>query len=181
MNNFIIVHGIGANSQDNWFPWLKGELEKLGCSVIVPDFPHSSAPKLDEWLTEFHKNNRKIDENTILVGHSLGCAFILNALELRNIPVKASFFVGGFTGPLENAELAPLISEFSDKDFDWETIRGNCKKFYVINSDNDPYVSLDNAYQLALNLAVEVNMVRGIGHFGNQKFQLLLEMIKKEL
>ncbi len=90
MANVIIVHGLGANSRDNWFPWLKGELERLGCSVTVPDFPNSNNPKLDEWLTEFHRHNKKIDENTILIGHSLGCAFILNALGLRSSPVKTT-------------------------------------------------------------------------------------------
>ncbi len=181
MGNVIIVHGIGGNSHENWFPWLKKELEKLGCSVIVPDFPRSSTPKLDEWLTELHKYNKRIDENTILVGHSLGCTFILSALELREKPVNAVFFIAGFTGLLENAELNPLIREFSDRDFDWEKIRSNCRKFYVINSDNDPYVSLDNAYQLALNLAMEVNVVKGEGHFNSSRFPKLLELIKKEL
>ncbi len=60
-------------------------------------------------------------------------------------------------------------------------LRGICKKFCVINSDNDPYVPLENAYQLALNLAVEVNVVEGAGHFNSSKFPLLLEMVKKEI
>ncbi len=181
MANVIIVHGLGANSRDNWFPWLKGELERLGCSVIVPDFPRSNTPKLEEWLSEFHKQNKQIDENTILIGHSLGCSFIFNALELRSAPLKAVFLVAGFVGLLKNAEMTPLISEFSDKDFDWERIRGNCKKFYVINSDNDPYVPLENAYQLALNLATEVKVVKGAGHFSIYEIPELLEMVKKEL
>ncbi len=181
MANVVIVHGIGANSRDNWFPWLKGELEKLGCSVIVPDFPRSSTPRLDEWLTKFHKHNKEVDENAILVGHSLGCAFILSALEFRKKPVKAAFFVAGFTGLLEDAELNPLIGEFSDRDFDWERIRGSCKRFYVINSDNDHYVPLENAYQLALNLAVEVKVVKGGGHFNQPEFPELLDAVKKEL
>ncbi len=181
MANVIMVHGIGGNSSDNWFPWLKAELEKLGCSVVVPDFPNPNTPKLDEWLTEFYRYNKKIDENAILIGHSLGCAFILNVLELREKPVRAAFFVAGFTGLLENAELNPLIREFSGRDFDWERIRGSCKRFCVINSDKDPYVPLDNAYQLALSLATEVNVIKGAGHFNSSDFPKLLEMVKKEL
>jgi len=183
--NILILHGLGGNSKENWFPWLKEALEKLNCNVIVPDFPHSNTPKLDEWLTELHKHNKQIDEDTILIGHSLGCPFILNALELRNKPVKAVFLVAGFTGPLPNEEINTLIKTFADKSFDWEKIRNNCGKFYVINSDNDPHVPLEKAMQLGLNLAVKVTLIKGAGHFnetaGYTKFQELLEMIKKEI
>ena len=183
MNKILIVHGLGGNSQDNWFPWLKKELEKLGCSVAVPNFPNSENPKLDEWLSELKKG--ELDTNYILIGHSLGCSFILNVLELLDKPVKATFLVAGFTVLLLDQEINSLIKTFVDKPFNWEKIRNNCSKFYVINSDNDPHVPFDKALQLALNLAVEVNLIKGAGHFNEAasflEFPELLEMIKKEL
>ena len=54
-----------------------------------------------------------------------------------------------------------------------------------MHSDNDPYVSLEKAMQLALNLGVEVTLIRKAGHFnersGYLKFPKLLAMVKKEL
>lgn len=39
MANVIIIHGAYGNPEENWFPWLKKELEKLDCRVFVPKFP----------------------------------------------------------------------------------------------------------------------------------------------
>ena len=64
-------------------------------------------------------------------------------------------------------------------------IRNNCKKFYVINSDNDPYVPLEKGQQLADNLNTKLIVIKNAGHinaeFGYTKFQQLLEYIKQEL
>jgi len=47
---FVILHGWQGNPQENWFQWLKTELEKLGHKVLVSAMPHSDKPMLGEWL-----------------------------------------------------------------------------------------------------------------------------------
>src|SRR3989338_4142675 len=39
MSNVFIFHGTGGYPEENWFPWLKKELEELECKVIIPKFP----------------------------------------------------------------------------------------------------------------------------------------------
>ncbi len=55
----------------------------------------------------------------------------------------------------------------------------------VFHSDNDPYVPLKKAEELAKNLGVKVSLVKNAGHFnedaGYTKFELLLEKIKTVL
>jgi hypothetical protein len=161
MNHAIIIHGWGATSQDNWFPWLKKELEEKGWKVDSPDFPNTQWPKLTEWL-EFFDNNSTVDNpsNTILIGHSLGVPFILRYLEknwiLRSaqnngLSITASYLVSGFHKPLGY----PATENFVDKPFDWKTIRKACEKFIVINSDNDPYIPRTISKELAFNLGVD--------------------------
>lgn len=185
MTNVFIIHGAYGNPEENWFPWLKSELEKLGCRVFVPKFPTPENQSLENWLKVFEEYKQYLNEDSIVVGHSLGPVFLLNILEKLDKPIKAAFFVSGFVGLLENPEFDNINKSFVDKNFDWQKIKQNCKKFYVFHSDNDPYVPLEKAEQLAKNLGVDVILVKNAGHFnekaGYTKFELLLEKVKKEL
>lgn len=102
MANVFIIHGTGASPEINWFPWLKKELEKLGCKVFVPIFPTPENQSLESWLMVFDKYKRYLDEDSIVVGHSLGPAFLLSVLENLDKQIRASFFVAGFIGFLNN-------------------------------------------------------------------------------
>ena len=178
---FFIIHGISGHSQENWFPWLKKKLEELGHLVIIPNFPNPDNPKLGEWLDYFNQYQEQLDENSILVGHSLGAPFLLSILEKQK--VKAAFFVAGFCSLPEN-EFKDKMSDFI-KNYDWEKIRQNCDYSFVFHSDNDPYVSIEKGKELVRNLNGDLTVVSGAGHFnssaGYNKFELLLEKIKEIL
>lgn len=184
MTNIFIIHGAYGNPEENWFPWLKSELEKLDCKVFVPKFPTPENQSLENWLKVFEPYKQYLDENTIVVGHSLGPGFLLNVLEKLDKQIKAAFFVAGFTGLL-NHEIDEINKSFIDREVDWQKIKNNCKQFYVFHSDNDPYVPLEKGQELAKNLGVDLIVVKNAGHFnkdaGYTKFELILEKIKKEL
>ncbi len=184
MTNVFIIHGIGGSPSENWLPWLKNELKKLGCRVLVPQLPNPEDPKLQNWLDAFEKYKPQL-ENSIVVGHSLGVAFLLSVIERLDKPVKAAFFVAGFTTPLDNPEFDEFIGTFVGKQFDWNKIRRNCGKFYVMNSDNDPYVPLEQGRNLAKNLKAELIILKNAGHINEEagftRFDFLLEKMKGEL
>ncbi|MBD3252891.1 serine hydrolase family protein [Candidatus Pacearchaeota archaeon] len=183
----FIIHGSYGNPDENWFPWLKKELESRGNSVFVPEFPTPKNQNLDNWMNKFNVYLNEIDENTVFIGHSLGPAFILSVLEKLTLskPVKACFFVSGFLGLLGNQEFDEINKTFTTKDFDWKKIKSSCQKFHVFQSDNDPYVPIERAKELAEGLDAEITVVSGAGHFneaaGYTKFDLLLEKINKEI
>ena len=185
MTNVFIFHGTGGYPEENWFPWLKKELEKLSCRVIVPKFPNSENQSLRNWLDILKDYNQFYDKGTILVGHSLGGAFLLRVLEQSKIEIKASFLVAAPVGmlPIKNYESDRLF--LGNFNFDWKKIRSHCKKFFAFHSDNDPYISLNNGKELAKNLNVDLYFIPNAGHFnksaGYTEFKILLEKIKKEL
>jgi len=185
MTNIIIIHGTGGNPNGNWFPWLKSELEKSDCKVFVPKFPSPENQSLQNWLEVFKDYEQYLDKDSIVVGYSLGPAFLLSVLENLNHPIKAAFFVAGFTELLDNLEFDELNKTFVLKNFDWTKIKNNCHKFYVINSDNDPYVPLEKGQALADNLNTELIILKNAGHIneeaGYTEFSFLLDKIKKEL
>lgn len=157
----IIVHGWGASPKDNWFPWLGEKLEENGFRVNIPDFPNTNYPKLDEWLAHF-KKSVKVDKETILIGHSLGPVFILRFLEglEEGRTVKVCFFVSGFAKSLG----IPETENFFDEPFDWQKIKRACPKFFLINSDNDPYIPIEIGKDLAKKLGIELMIEKNGGH-----------------
>src|SRR3989338_9993384 len=94
--NVFIFHGTEGYPEENWFPWLKEKLEAKGCRVFVPQFP--SPPivpaQISEWFEVLKNYEQYLDENSILVAHSLGGVFALRVLEKLQHPVRAVFLVG---------------------------------------------------------------------------------------
>ena len=178
--NFIIIHGVYADPEANWFPWLRTELEKRGFEVIVPKFPTPLDQSLESWNRVFLNYENKINEETVLIGHSLGAAFILNYLERTNKKIKAAILAAGFH-KLLGSQYDEINKTFIGKDFDWEKIKSSCNKFFVFASDNDEYIPFEITEELTKNLNAEFNIVTGGGHLnknaGYDDFPLLLETI----
>ncbi len=180
--NVIIFHGAFGHPKENWLPWLKSKLEKLGCEVYIPKFPTPKNQNLKNWLKVFRNYQQYLNKNSILIGHSLGVAFILNILERLNYPVKASFLVAGFIGLLNNPVFDKINKTITNRQFKWQKIKQNCKKFYIYTSDNDPYIPIEKGKEISKNLKVKPKTIKGAGHFnkaaGYDKFELLLKDIK---
>lgn len=179
MANIFVIHGIEGHPKENWFPWLQKELETLGHKVLIPQFPTPENPTLSHWLETLKQYKEFLTPATIFIGHSLGVPFILNVLE--KYPAKAAFLVAGFIGETGN-RFDNSMKTFAQKSFNWSQIKNNCQNFIIFHSNNDPYVNLEKAEELANFLEAEVNVVEGAGHFnkaaGYETFDLLLEKIK---
>ncbi|OGI93781.1 hypothetical protein A3A03_00830 [Candidatus Nomurabacteria bacterium RIFCSPLOWO2_01_FULL_40_18] len=176
--NIFIFHGTEGYPEENWFPWLKEKLEAKGCKVIVPQFPTPPIipAKILEWFDVLKDYQKDINDNTIFIGHSLGGVFTLRILEKLRHPVKAVFLTGTPIG------IQPILNYYRDNsfsgfDFDWENIKNKSKNFVVFQSDNDPYVGLENGKELAKNLGIELSFIPNAGHFnkkaGYTKFEKL--------
>ncbi len=181
MKTAFIIHGTSGHPQENWFPWLKSELEKIGYAAVVPQFPTPENQTLENWFSVFDKNSAGYVESSILIGHSLGGAFALRIIEKYNVTIHAAYFVAAPIGvrPIQNYKGDfPFIGH----PFDWELIRSRARKFFIFHSDNDPFVSLGNGELLAEELGTELTFIPNAGHFnsasGYETFPELLEAIK---
>jgi predicted alpha/beta hydrolase family esterase len=181
-SNVFIFHGTEGHPQENWFPWLKQELKAKGYDVTVPQFPSPPVvpAKISEWFDVLKDYEDKINEDTVIVGHSLGGIFTLRVLEKLNHPIKTAFFVGAPIGvrPVLNYD---RDSAFSGFDFDWENIKQKAKNFVVYHSDDDPYVGLDNGKELAKHLGVELSFIPNAGHFNKRAGYTKFEDLKSKL
>ncbi|HVO86710.1 MAG TPA: alpha/beta hydrolase [Candidatus Binatia bacterium] len=182
MNKVFIFHGTEGYPEENWFPWMKKELESKGCEVIVPQFPSPPVvpAKIAEWFDVLRPYLDGMDKNTIIIGHSLGGVFTLRVLEKLKKPIKAAFLTGTPIGvkPILNYDRDIAFSGFT---FDWELIRKNCKHFEVYQSDDDPYVGLENGKELSSHLGVKLNFIPNAGHFNKKAGYVKFETLRDRL
>ncbi len=180
MANFIFIHSTGGNPDECFYPWLRQQLEKGGHKVYAPQLPPQDQQTLQSWLKAFESYWKFIDEETIFVGRSIGPTFILRLLERTKVNVKASFLVAGFcTATGIPQQFQQLISTFIEKPFDWQKIRSSCSRFLVYGSDNDPFVPIEKAKELAKNLGAEFVVVKGAEHFWFEEFPQLLKDMER--
>lgn len=186
--NIFIFHGSYGHPEENWFPWLRQELEKLGHKVFVPKFPvpKVSTPgghKLGKWMVEFDPYREYLNEKTIIVAHSRGCVFCYHLLPTFKTSIDATFLVG----PWDTFQWGDVkLESFHSRPFEWDSICNKSKHIEVFQSTND-VIPVSEGQRIAANLHAKINIVRNAGHFNIAtykrfaKFPLLLEHIKKRL
>lgn len=160
----IIIHGWKATPGMHWFPWLKSELEKRQFAVAVPQMPEPGNPLLKNWVNKLSNVVGTSDQNTYLVGHSLGVIAILKYLETlpEEQTIGGAVLVAGFSEPFPN--MPRELNNFFTGKIDYDKIRSSAKIFAVINSDNDPIVPLYFGNLLSDKLDAAFIIMPGAGH-----------------
>jgi predicted alpha/beta hydrolase family esterase len=193
---FILFHGAFGNPNENWLPMLASKLREVGQEVVIPAFPvddwdemvkngptveleHQS---LDHWLQAFEDVVKNIDpkEKLCFVGHSLGCVFILHAVEKFGLQLDSAIFVSPFLDTLDRWEFNLANHTFYKTDFDFENLKKRIPVSYAVYSDTDPYVSNDRSIHFGHAVSSSIIMVKGAGHFNGSvnltKFPLVTDL-----
>ena len=152
---YLLLHGRTGNSQKNFFPWLKRELENRGHEVFCPDLPNTTDPKVVE-QAEFVLKNFSLDENTIIIGHSLGGAVALKFLELSNKFVARVVLVDSLIRPEFNDRRRDDLEKNFDWQFDFTKIKNLSGEFIYLADKDFPVITqqqfLDKARLLGTRL-----------------------------
>ena len=197
MRNIFIIHGSYGSPKENWFPWLKKELEKLGHRVLVPQFlipprekwdAATSGHSLSAWLKTLAKYKKYINDKTILIAHSRGNAFLFHFLNTLKKPVSSVFLVAPWMTFIWYPKSWKKTDSFMKKPFQWNKIKNTSKYFEVFQSINDSAgISVNDGERIAKYLGAKFNLVKNAGHFNIatykkfKEFPLLLERIKIRL
>jgi len=184
-----IIHGWEGYPEENWFPWLKKELEEKGFEVHVPQMPNSEKPTKESWVSFLNKLVNDPDEDTYFVGHSMGCQAIARYLETlpEDIKIGGAIFVAGFFKRLTGLGEEP---DFEEVERDWlktpinlTKIKNHLDKSVAIFSDDDPYVPLDNQEdfrdKLKSKIIIQHKMNHFSGNWGITELPIVLEELLK--
>ena len=136
--NYVILHGYTGRADKNWLPWLKQTLEKRGYSVETPELPHTDSPVEAEQVAHV-LNTCTINENTVLIGHSLGGAVAMKVLEkldhaIRQLILVAPVVEPAFRGPDYHTKKRAFVDTF-DLSYDYKKVMQNAPG-RIILSDN---------------------------------------------
>lgn len=151
----------GTTTQENWFPYLKSALEERGVEVVSVLFPDPELARASYWLP-FLKEELKVDEETILVGHSSGAIAAMRLAEEQ--PILGSVLVGAYHTDLGLE--TEKQSGYLDAPWNWEKIRNNQRWILLFASQSDPWIPVEEPRFLHQNLNCEYHEFIDGGHFG---------------
>ena len=111
-------------------------------------------PNIGEQIN-FVATNAIFTNQTVLVGHSLGVAVALKALEKKGVKIKKLVLMAGFWEPKLNSDELDAYFPSFDWKFDFEKIRSLAEEIVVIHDNKDTVVPKEQAHFLAKKLHVE--------------------------
>ena len=184
LGNVVIVHGSPKEDRPDEFPqnkkhwilWMKNQLEKNGTRTETPLMPKPWKPNYENWKKEFEKLD--INENTVLVGHSAGGAFMVRWLSENKQKVKKLILVA----PSKETTIESLRL----KDFCNFEVNKKIKKFVddiVVFISNDKKETIRSAYFYKKELSAKLINLENKGHFtlGGMKTKEFPELLKEIL
>lgn len=158
----ILIHGNGGNKPtDNWFPYLKRELEKMGIKTEAPEFPDADLARASYWIP-FIKETLKADEKTILIGHSSGAIAAMRFAEKNRI--LGSVLVAAYHTDLGIE--SEKLSGYFDTPWDWNPIKKNQQWIIQFAAMNDPWIPIEEARFIHNKLDTDYHESIDQGHFG---------------
>jgi hypothetical protein len=172
----LILHAWYSHPEDHWYPWLGDELTRHGYVVSIPELPtmDTDMPDMELQLKTINEVI-KIDDQTLVVGHSLGCLLALRLAEHK--AYSKMILVAGW----DFDDLTEGHRLFWDTKLDHNKIRSNVQDIVCIHSDNDPYITACQAEEMSKRLGGQFILVQHAGHFtskdGVTKIDELLALV----
>ncbi|NTW27290.1 MAG: alpha/beta hydrolase [Candidatus Moranbacteria bacterium] len=176
--NFLKSH-ILTIEQLKKIGWKNKLQENLGdeYDVILPQMPCKWNAKYAEWKIWFDKIIPFLQDNVILVGHSMGSIFLVKYLSENKIDRKitATILV---SAPFDEKDTDEKLMDFNLPD-SIEGFKEQAGKIFLIQSEDDPvvpFVDLEK-YGKVIPDAEKV-IFKDRGHFSGEEFPEIIELIK---
>ncbi|MES2314475.1 MAG: class I tRNA ligase family protein [Patescibacteria group bacterium] len=175
---FVLIHGYKESPQEGYLPWLKKELEKRGHEVQVPELPNPANPKESEQV-DYVINNCTIDENTVIVAHSLGGVVAQKVIMKLNKQISGLVLVGNAITPgfSKDTKSRPFHKNFT-WDFDYARINKLAQGRVAVLSDTKEIHRSAFLKDLATKLSaafIEVDAVKE--HFNGSEEPAVLKCV----
>lgn len=187
--NCIIIHGCPSDIEKamnektrtydkHWIPWLKKKLTSRGVKTETPLMPEPWYPDYNKFKKEFEKHN--VDQDTILIGHSCGTAFLVRWLGDTEQKINKLILVAPWK--INDHGREDLLREkFYNYPID-ETIKERVKEIIMFTSNNEDPIGKKSLEIFHNALGGKIIELKNHGHYtlndmGTEEFpELLVEI-----
>ena len=186
--NCIIIHGCPSDKEKaldpetrtydkHWIPWIKRELISRGIKTETPLIPNPWRPIYKDFKKEFEKY--EVNENTILIGYSCGCSFLVRWLGESKQKIKKLILVAPWKIPNEERNGDDI--DFYAYPID-ETVKYRVNEIAMFTSNNEAEDGKRGLIMYHDKLGGKVINLKDHGHYrlsdlGTEEFPELLEEI----
>lgn len=158
----LILHGWGGSDYPHWQAYLQQDLLASNYEVSFPDMPNKDNPILDKWMSvlDYQINSFKPH---IVVCHSLANILWFHYVNNNKMAYQLEKLM--LVSPVSiNCKIQELKTFFPYKVPDY--LKSNLS--IMASSNNDPYISVDELYQLSNMLNIGLKILDGAGHINTQ-------------
>ena len=138
---FVILPGNGGGSilSSNWYGWLAQSLSPK-VEVIARDMPDPYVARESAWIP-FIKDELKVDEHTIVVGHSSGACCAMRLAET----IKLGGVILVSAAHTDLGDENERASGYFSRPWDWDAIKTNTKFIHQFHSTDDHLIPVSEA------------------------------------
>jgi len=187
--NCIIIHGCPSNVEKamnektrtydkHWIPWTKKQLISKGIEVETPIMPNPWTPNYNAFKEEFEKY--EINENSVLIGHSCGCAFLVKWLGESKKNIDKLILVAPWKIPDGDDEARKAFYEYPID----ESIKERVNRIIMFTADDEEDDGKESLKIYNKSLGGKIIELKRHGHYtlgdmGTDEFPKLLDEILK--
>lgn len=186
--NCIIIHGCPSDIEKvlspetrtydkHWIPWAKKQLTEKGIDTETPLMPMPWTPNYEKFKGELEK--LKVTEDTILIGHSCGCAFLVRWLGETKKKVFKLILVAPWKIPQETKKGVDV--DFYTYPID-ETVKDRVEEIVMFTSDDEDDDGKESLKMFHRVLGGKIINLGNYGHYiqggmGTEEFPELIKIV----